>query len=183
MLRSLVINCRLVSWRLCASTVIASLIALTLLPLAARPVRAAEPTTVVTVIKLPGEVPVNLCNGDRIALHGELTTVLTIVPIGKRGKLVEGAVGFSSILVGEDLVTHVPYKGQEGYVTFSQTVPPGGGPIYSATWFALLPQGVGPSMLLVAVLKGTVAADGTVTASLDKTYVICSPSSRSHIAT
>ena len=56
----------------------------------------------------------------------------------------------------------------------NQLPPPGTGTFYSTVTTLLIPQGgAAPAMVLVVVVKGTLAPDGTVSNEVVQTYLVC----------
>lgn len=71
----------------------------------------------------------------------------------------------------------VSYRAVEvGGTVVNQLPPPGTGTFFSTVTTLLIPQGsAAPAMLLVTVVKGTVAPDGTVSNEMVQTYLVCRP--------
>ena len=74
----------------------------------------------------------------------------------------------------------VSYRAVEvGGTVVNQLPPPGTGTFYSTVTPLLIPQGsAAPAMLLVTVVKGTVAPDGTVSNEVVQTYLPGLPPAR-----
>jgi hypothetical protein len=150
-------------------------LALSLAMLALRPVPASA-ETVVSVINLPAVVIDNQCNGEPVALSGDLLTVVNTRPTPEGGTTVR-SVSITRGLQGRSLVSDVSYRAVELTGTIiNQLPPPGNGTFISTVLTLLLPQGsAAPAMLLVVSLKGTLAPDGTVSNEVIKTYLVCRP--------
>jgi hypothetical protein len=150
-------------------------LALSLAILALRP-SPAQAQTVVTVINLPAVVIDNQCNGEPVALSGDLLTVVTTRPTPTGGTTVR-SVSVTQGLQGTGLVSGVSYRAVEVSGTVvNQLPPPGTGTFFNAVTTLLIPQGSAvPTMLLVAVIKATVAPDGTISNEVVRTYLVCHP--------
>ena len=136
----------------------------------------AQAQTVVSVINLPAVVIDNQCNGEPVALSGDLLTVVTTRPTANGGTTVR-SVSVTHGLKGTGLVSGVSYRAVELSGTFvNQLPPPGTGTFFSTVTTLLIPQGsAAPSMLLVVVVKATVAQDGTISNEVVQTYLVCRP--------
>jgi hypothetical protein len=86
-------------------------------------------------------------------------------------------MGCSSVREGTGLVSGVSYRAVELSGTLvNQLPPPGTGTFFSTVTTLLIPQGnAAPAMLLVVVVKGTVAPDGTISNEVVQTYLVCRP--------
>jgi hypothetical protein len=165
---------RLALARFVTAVVVAVLAASTALALTPRPAQAEGPITVITVIKLPSVLLDNRCNGDPVGLgYGQLTIATTIVPLSTGGEQVQGTITYSENLRGEDLITHEPYRGAEGEMSFSHYLPAGGGTYHDLAWSALLPQSHGPAMLLVESTRATLNSDFSLSEEIVQTHVAC----------
>jgi len=78
---------------------------------------------------------------------------------------------------GTGLMSGVSYRAVEVSGTVvNQLPPPGTGTFSSTVTTLLIPQGsAAPAMLLVVVVKGTVAPDGTLSNEVVQTYLVCRP--------
>ena len=134
----------------------------------------AQAQTVVSVINLPAVVIDNQCNGEPVALSGDLLTVVSTRPTANGGTTVR-SVSVTQGLQGTGLVSGVSYRAVEVSGTVvNQLPPPGSGTFFSTVTTLLLPQGnAAPSMLLVVVVKGTLAPDGTISNEVVQTYLVC----------
>jgi hypothetical protein len=150
-------------------------LALSLAIVALRP-SPGHAQTVVTVINLPAVVIDNQCNGEPVALSGRLLTVVTTRPTAIVGATVR-SVSVTQGLQGIGLVSGVSYRAVEVSGTVvNQLPPPGTGTFFSTVTTLLIPQGsAAPAMLLVMVVKGTVAPDGTSSNEVVQTYLVCRP--------
>jgi hypothetical protein len=72
-------------------------------------------------------------------------------------------------------VSGVSYRAVElSGTVVNQLPPPGTGTFYSTVTTLLIPQGgAAPAMVLVVVVKGTLAPDGTVSNEVVQTYLVC----------
>jgi hypothetical protein len=145
--------------------------------------RGGQAQTVVTVINLPAVVIDNQCNGEPVALRGRLLTVVTTHPTPNGGTTVR-SVSVTQGLEGTGLVSGASYRAVElSGTVVNQLPPPGTGTFLSTVTTRLIPQGsAAPSMLLVVVLKGTVAPDGTISNEVVQTYLVCRPHSAGRAA-
>jgi hypothetical protein len=136
----------------------------------------AQAQTVVSVINLPAVVIDNQCNGEPVALSGDLLTVVTTSPTPNGGATMR-SVSVTKGLQGTGLVSGVSYRAVElSGTVVNQLPPPGTGTFFSTVTTLLIPQGsAAPSMLLVVVVKGTLAPDGTVSNEVVQTYLVCRP--------
>jgi hypothetical protein len=136
----------------------------------------AQAQTVVSVINLPDVVIDNQCNGEPVALSGDLLTVVTTRPTPNGGATVR-SVSVTKGLQGTGLVSGVSYRAVElSGTVVNQLPPPGTGTFFSTVTTLLIPQGsAAPSMLLVVVVKGTLAPDGTISNEVVQTYLVCRP--------
>jgi len=134
----------------------------------------AQAQTVVTVINLPSVVIDNQCNDEPVALSGRLLTVVTTRPTANGGTTLR-SVSVTQGLQGTGLESGVSYRAVElGGTVVNQLPPPGTGTFFSTVTTLLIPQGsAAPSMLLVVVVKGTVAPDGTISNEVVQTYLVC----------
>lgn len=132
--------------------------------------------TVVSVIDLPAVVVDNQCNGEPVALSGDLLTVVTTRPTPHGGTTVR-SVSATRGLQGTSLVSDVSYRAVELSGTIvNQLPPPGTGTFFSTVVTLLLPQGSSaPAVLLLVESKGTLAPDGIVNNQVVNTYLICRP--------
>ena len=113
---------------------------LSLAILALRPVPAYA-QTIVSVIDLPAVVIDNQCNGEPVALSGDLLTVVTTRPTPHGGTTVR-SVSATRGLQGTSLVSDVSYLAVELSGTIvNQLPPPGTGTFFSTFVTLLLPQG------------------------------------------
>jgi hypothetical protein len=151
------------------------MVALSLAIMALRPA-PAQADTVVSVINLPAVVIDNQCNGEPVALSGDLLSVVTTRPTPDGGATVR-SVSVTRGLQGTGLVSGVSYRAVELSGTLvNQLPPPGTGTIYNTVTTLLIPQGsTTPSMLLVVVVKATVAPDGSLSNEVTQTYLVCRP--------
>ena len=87
------------------------------------------------------------------------------------------SVSVTKGLQGTGLVSGVSYRAVElSGTVVNQLPPPGTGTFFSTVTTLLIPQGsAAPSMLLVVVVKGTLAPDGTVSNEVVQTYLVCRP--------
>ena len=136
----------------------------------------AHAETVVSVINLPAVVIDNQCNGEPVALSGDLLTVVTTRPTANGGTTVR-SVSVTQGLRGTGLVSGLSYRAVELSGTLvNQLPPPGTGTFTNTVATLLIPQGAtAPSMLLVTVVKATLAPDGTLTNEVVQTYLVCRP--------
>ena len=136
----------------------------------------AQAQTVVTVINLPAVVIDNQCNGEPVALSGDLLTVVTTRLTANGGTTVR-SVSVTQGLKGTGLVSGVSYRAVElSGTVVNQLPPPGTGTFFSTVTTLLIPHGsAAPSMLLVVVVKATVAPDGTISNEVVQTYLVCRP--------
>jgi hypothetical protein len=136
----------------------------------------AQAQTVVSVINLPAVVIDNQCNGEPVALSGDLLTVVTTSPTPNGGATMR-SVSVTKGLQGTGLVSGVSYRAVElSGTVVNQLPPPGTGTFFSTVTTLLIPQGsAAPSMLLVVVVKGTLAPDGTISNEVVQTYLVCRP--------
>jgi hypothetical protein len=133
---------------------------------------AARAETVVAVIHVPAMVVENSCNGDQVNLSGDLRIKVTTKATKDGGTTVRSTtVGHLS---GQGLVTQLQYRSVDKEESFAYYAPPPGtGTFFDTQSTKLVPKGDAPSMFVVTVVKGTVAADGTLETTLDQTYVTC----------
>jgi hypothetical protein len=150
-------------------------LALSLTIVALRP-SPAQAQTVVSVINLPAVVIDNQCNGEPVALSGDLLTVVTTRPTADGGTTVR-SLSVTRGLQGTGLVSGVSYRAVElSGAIVNQLPPPGTGTLFSTVTTLLIPQGsAAPSMGLVTVIKATVAPDGTISNEVVRTYLVCRP--------
>jgi hypothetical protein len=150
-------------------------LALSLAIMALRPA-PAHAETVVSVINLPLVVIDNQCNGEPVGLSGDLLMVVTTRPTANGGATVR-AVSVTHGLQGTGLVSGVSYRAVELSGTVINQLPaPGTGTFYNTITTLLIPQGsTAPAMLLVVVVKATVAPDGTLSNEVVQTYLVCRP--------
>ena len=134
----------------------------------------AHAATVVSVINLPAVIIDNQCNGEPVGLSGDLLMVVTTRPTANGGATVR-SLSVTQGLQGTGLASGVSYRSVElsGSVV-NQLPPPGTGTLYSTTTTLLLPQGsTAPAMLLVVLVKATVAPDGTLSNEVVQTFLVC----------
>ncbi len=131
--------------------------------------------TVRTTINIPAMVVDNLCNGDVVNLHGDLTITTTTTPAHDGGYTVRSS-SVARNLRGTRIapLPAIGYRGGDGENTYSYYAPPP----YPSThrvvhWTALVPQGNAPRMYLVLVIRETITADGTVLPVFEGTYLVC----------
>jgi hypothetical protein len=139
--------------------------------------------TVTTTINLPVFLTDNICNGDVVNLHGDLTITTTTTPRRNGGFTVESSA-IARNLEGERIAPPpaIGYRGDDGENTFSYFAPP---PYPSSHrvvhWTRLIPDGKAPRMYLVVVLRETINADGTVVTAPEQVYLSCKkPKDRGH---
>jgi hypothetical protein len=150
-------------------------LAVSLAILVSRPA-PAHAATVVSVINLPAVVIDNQCNGEPVALSGDLLTVVTTRLTANGGTTVR-SVSVTRGLQGTGLVSGVSYRAVElSGTVVNQLSPPGTGAFFSTVTTLLLPQGsTVPAMLLQMVVRGTLAPDGTVSTEVVQTSLVCRP--------
>jgi hypothetical protein len=150
-------------------------LALSLAIMALRPA-PAHAQTVVSVINLPAVVINNQCNGEPVALSGDLLTVVTTRSTANGGITVR-SVSVTQGLRGTGSVSGVSYRAVElSGTVVNQLPPPGTGTFYTTVTTLFIPQGsAAPAMLLVVVVKGTLAPDGTISNEVVQTYLVCRP--------
>jgi hypothetical protein len=157
-------------------TVAVAAVFLVALLAAAVPARAADDTTVViATIRLPAKIVTNQCNGDIVNLHGNLTIVTAITRTSGGGSR-QVSLSIAPDLVGEDVVNGSAYRAVEAEFTYALLAPAGFGPFVAVTWTLLVPQeGGAATVFVVTVLKETIQADGTITPTLERVYLVCGP--------
>ena len=150
-------------------------LALSLVILALRPL-PAHAQTVVAEINLPIVIIDNQCNGEPVALSGDLLMVVTTRPAAGGGTTVR-SVSVTRGLKGTSLVSDVSYRAVElSGAIVNYLPPPGTGTFVNTVVTLLLPQSsAAPAMLLVVQFRGTLASDGTVSNEIVDTYLVCGP--------
>jgi hypothetical protein len=139
-------------------------------------------TTVRTTINLPAYVTDNLCNSDVVNLSGDLTITTTTTPAANGAYTVKSS-SVANNLKGSRIAPPpmIGYRGSDVEDSYSYVA----APPYPSThedvhYTKLVPQGKAPTMYLVVVTRDTTAADGTTVPVLERTYLACTPPSRSH---
>jgi hypothetical protein len=147
--------------------------ALSLAIVALRPA-PARADTVISVINLPLVVIDNQCNGEPVGLSGDLLTVVTTRPTPGGGTALR-AVSVTRGLRGTGLVSGVSYRAVEVSGTLATELPPPGtGTFHYTDVILLVPQSpTAPAMLLVVVIRGTLAPDGSISNEVERTYLAC----------
>jgi hypothetical protein len=147
--------------------------ALSLAIVALRPA-PARADTVISVINLPLVVIDNQCNGEPVGLSGDLLTVVTTRPTPGGGTALR-AVSVTQGLRGTGLVSGVSYRAVEVSGTLATELPPPGtGTFHYTDVILLVPQSpTAPAMLLVVVIRGTLAPDGSISNEVERTYLAC----------
>jgi hypothetical protein len=139
------------------------------------PAAPASAQTIVTVVNYPGQVRDNQCNGEPVALDGELRMVTSITPTANGGTRVR-MTSVTRGLQGTGLVSNVSYRAVEIQHSVANYVPPPGtGTFQSVVATLLIAHGNAPNMLLVVVLEATLASDGTLSAEVERSYLVCAP--------
>jgi hypothetical protein len=101
----------------------------------------AQAQTVVSVINLPAVVIDNQCNGEPVALSGDLLTVVTTRPTPNGGATVR-SVSVTKGLQGTGLVSGVSYRAVElSGTVVNQLPPPGTGTFFSTVTTPAHPPG------------------------------------------
>jgi hypothetical protein len=87
------------------------------------------------------------------------------------------SVSITQGLKGTGVLSGVSYRAVElSGAVVNQLPPPGTGTFFSTVTTLLIPQGsTAPSMLLVVLVKATVASDGTIGNEVVQTYLVCRP--------
>jgi hypothetical protein len=130
-------------------------------------------TFVDVVVKVPLLVVQNACNGEPVGLHGQLHVRELITPAPDGGSVIR-SLTLSEGLTGTGAVTGVTYQALDAEASVTHSAPGPGPYTFSDAHVDLLaPQGAAPAFVVVMVLRETVAADGTATVSLDRTYSFC----------
>jgi hypothetical protein len=136
--------------------------------------------TVKTTINLPALVVDNLCNADVVNLSGDLTITTTTTPTKDGGYTVQSSSNARN-LRGSRIAPPpaIGYHGSDGEDSYSYYAPPPYPSSHETVHYtALVPEGKAPKMYLVMVIRETIAADGTDIPTLERTYLLCTPPSR-----
>jgi hypothetical protein len=141
--------------------------------LIAAPAQAGGGQTVHYRVHVPAMVLDNLCNGEPVALSGDLDITTSTRPARNGGYTVTSTTN-SRNLRGPGLVTQLPYRGNDDEQSYAYYAPPPYPSSYEVThWTKLIPRGNAPSMYLVVVLREVVTADGTVVPTFERAYLSC----------
>jgi hypothetical protein len=135
------------------------------------------PKTVRTTLNIPAMVVDNLCNGDVVAVSGDLKIVTTTTPHRDGGYTVRSRATARN-LRGERIAPPPPvgYHAHDGQDSYSYYAPPPQPSQHRVVhWTRLIPEADQPVMYLVFEIQETVLADGTVVPVLDRMYLHCSP--------
>jgi hypothetical protein len=143
---------------------------------------SSKGSTVKTTINLPALIVDNLCNADVVNLSGDLTITTTTKPTGDGGYTVKSS-SVAKNLKGSRIAPPpaIGYHGSDAEDSYSYVAPP---PYPSSHedvhYTALIPEGKAPKMYLVVVTLDTTTADGTTVPVLERTYLSCTPPTRTH---
>jgi hypothetical protein len=134
----------------------------------------ADAGTVRSVINIPALVITNACNGEEVVVSGQLQLMVTTTPAPGGGEIVRSRA-ISKGLRGVGLTSGITYRARDAEASLVHQAPaPGPSQFLNTHVTRLIPQGDAPAMFLFMVVKGTLAADGTVlSVELEKTYTSC----------
>jgi hypothetical protein len=164
--------------------VLATLAAVTLLLAGAAATNASKAgggksggKTVRTTINLAAFVADNLCNGDVVALSGDLTITTTTTPRPDGGFTVRSSADARNLkgtrIAPPPAVGYHGWDREDAYSYYA--APPQPSQHRVVHWTRLVPESDQPVMHLVFQIQETVLADGTVVPVLDRMYLKCSP--------
>ena len=149
-----------------------------MLALALRPGTAQAGQVIDVIIHVPGHPLENPCNDELVILHGDLHIRQVRTPTPDGGELVKSLIT-SEGLVGTGATSGLTYTAVDGEASFVHYAPPGRTSVFwDLHWTLLRPQGDAPSSFLVSVIRETVAPDGTVTPTLERSFFVCRSASR-----
>jgi hypothetical protein len=164
--------------RTAAAVPLAFLCVLAFVVLGAAPASAAtegKRTTNTTVIHFPVAVLDNLCNGDAVAVNGDLTITQTTVQ-HRDGSFTIWSNSSAPNLTGQRLTPPpIDYNAADVEQSRSRNAPPPS-PAYSFSdvhWTKLVPHGPAPTMYLVVVTRETLFENGKMVTMLDRAYLAC----------